>query len=161
LPDAGEFALAEAENLRDTLQVVELVLVEMTVRRGDMKKPVHHILEDLRPAGEQPRDLPGIGIVAGNVALGIVEDFGKVWKFFRGNMKDTLERFDLVRCHDAVSLRHFRAKGNHADGEGNRPLGCPRFAAGTGEPAQEIDHRAAKPAQHFYDARPNRHGGRE
>ena len=109
-------------------QIVELALVEPAIGGGDVEQPVHHILENLWPSGEQSRHLPGIGIEASYVALGIVEHLGNVLQLLARNMEHALEGGDLVRGDDSICLGHLGSESDHADGEGDGPLGRERLA---------------------------------
>jgi hypothetical protein len=68
-------------------------------------------------------ELLGIGLVAGHVLLGEIEDAGCVLHLRGRHLVRLFEGVDLVYSDDAVGLGHLGAKRDHADGERHLVLG--------------------------------------
>ncbi len=86
-----EPCLVEAENVADALEILELGFVDHAVGRRDVEQAVEDMLECLRLAGEEPADLPGIGLVAGDVLLREIEEAVDLLLDGRRNLDGALE----------------------------------------------------------------------
>ncbi|MNT25237.1 hypothetical protein D3C72_1607470 [compost metagenome] len=134
-----EARLVEAENVADRLEVVELGLMHHAVGGGDVEQAVEHMFQRIGTVVEEARDLAGIGVVAGHILLGQVEDpndllFMAMRHFHRG-----AESALFGGSHGAIGHGHLGGQRDQRQGEGR--------VAPTREPVigvERIDQRACQ-----------------
>src|SRR6478672_5679200 len=76
--DIGELRIADAEALGDLVQELLLARMQHVVSLGDVEQPFENVLEKLAIALEHDRELFGVGLVAGHILLGEIEDASNV-----------------------------------------------------------------------------------
>src|SRR5690606_6723996 len=111
-----------------------------------------HVLEDCRPIREHPCDPSRIGLVAGDVLAGEVEDPRRCRLVLRGDNEDLAEGRDLRGVYLPVHLRHLGAEPDHGHGEGNRPFGRSPLQQGNQRLAPGDERRHS-----LHDPPPDRH----
>ena len=131
-----------------------LALVVAAVGERDVEEPLEDVLEHLRLVPEHPGDAARIGVEAGDVLAGEVEDAGGGGLVLGRDAEHLAERGDLGDAHQAVGLGHLGAEADDRDREGDAALG--------GAAALEYGEEALAPrdesGDRLGDAGPDRHG---
>ena len=94
--DAAEFVGREAENFRHPFQELRLAGMQHAIGLGDLEQPVENVFQHGGIADEQPRDLAGIMLEAGDVLARQVEDAPDIGFFFRRHAEDAAEDVELL-----------------------------------------------------------------
>src|SRR3990170_5301047 len=140
--DVAELGVGETEALGDLPKELFLLGMQRLVGVGDVEQTVEHVLQQLAVAIEYDNELLGIGLVAGDVPLGEIEDAGGVLHLRVGHLERLLEGEDFVPGDDAVGPGHLGAKRDHADGERYLVLGPIPIGIDDAIPFHAIEQRA-------------------
>ncbi len=141
--DAAKLVRSEAENVGHALQELRFAGMEYAIRLGDLEQAIQDVFEDCWVAGEQPRDLSGIGLESGGIALRQVEHSTHIGFLLGGDAEESLECADLVGGNDAIRLGHFCRERNERDREDDVRIGAgPVDQEVTGQRAK---HRSNRP----------------
>ncbi len=100
-----------------------LALVVAAVGEGDVEQALEDVLEHRGAVAEHRRDAGGVGVEAGDVLAGEVEDAGGGGLVLAGDLEDPAEGRDLGGADEAVGLGHLGAEADDGDGEGDAALG--------------------------------------
>ncbi len=157
--DAAEFIGRETENFRHPFQERRFARMQHPVGLGDLEQPVENVFQHRRIADEQPRDLAGIDLEAGDILARHVEHAAHIGFLLRRHAEGALERFQFRLAHHAVGLGHLAGQRDHRDGEGDAGIGILIDQEMTGHrPDQRPDGTAdQKAGTRAADLSPNRH----
>ena len=117
--DPLELRAREAEDVGHVLEEFEFPRMQVVISLGNHEETVQQVFKDRRLAAEQRGKLPRIGIEAGDIRLGQVEQLPDIGLFLVRDGKHALEGIDLIARHRPVGLGQLGGKGDHADREGN------------------------------------------
>ena len=108
--DGVEDLGGDAEDAADGGEELLLALVVVAVGERDVEQALEDVGEHLRPVAEHAGDAGGVGLEAGDVLAGEVEDAGGGGLVLGGDAEDLAEGGDLGDVHQAVGLGHLGAE---------------------------------------------------
>ena len=101
----------------DRFQERQLRLVHRAVGLGDEEQAVDDVGERFPVVGVKGGDAGGVGVVAGDVALGEIEEARDVALLARRHAEDVAEGSDFGGRDHAVGLRHLGGERDQRDRE--------------------------------------------